>query len=78
MNPRRNLKTRKNRRKRNERWEMRGSIDDWINREYARNLRRFIGEHGVSIIRASGAECTRALLCGELGEIGCVEWGRND
>ena len=66
MNPRRNLQTRKNRRKRNERWELRGGVDEWISREIGRDINRFTRNHGIEIVRGACIEAMKDIDSGEL------------
>ena len=79
MNPRRNLQTRKNRRKRNERWEFRGGVDEWLTREVGRDIRRFIKKHGIEIAEDAAFKCAKDLESGELAVTfgpGTVVWSK--
>lgn len=69
MNPRKNLQTRKNRRKRNERWEYRGRIGEWLFREECQNMCRFMRTHFAEIAGQAGDDSSRALLSGEISVI---------
>ena len=67
MNPRRNLQTRKNRRKRNEQWELlHGAIKEWIFRKIGRDINRFTRKNRVKLVRESSVLASRSLESGEL------------